>query len=66
MWYVNRRGGDVVVTSERRLVSSVSAGRHDIILRDVKDSSYADGYSPAERVAQRYVIAIKEGKGRAP
>ncbi|KAG7301373.1 hypothetical protein JYU34_014312 [Plutella xylostella] len=31
-----------------------------------EDSSYADGYSPAERVAQRYVIAIKEGKGRAP
>ncbi|XP_023954415.1 SAGA-associated factor 29 [Bicyclus anynana] len=29
-----------------------------------EDSSYADGYSPAERVAQRYVIAIKEGKGR--
>ncbi|XP_049877367.1 SAGA-associated factor 29 [Pectinophora gossypiella] len=30
-----------------------------------EDSSYADGYSPPERVAQRYVIAIKEGKGRA-
>lgn len=31
----------------------------------LQDSSYADGYSPPERVAQRYVIAIKEGKGRA-
>ncbi|GBP22711.1 SAGA-associated factor 29 [Eumeta japonica] len=30
-----------------------------------EDSSYADGYSPPERVAQRYVIAIKEGKGRS-
>lgn len=30
-----------------------------------EDSSYADGYSPPERVAQRYVIAIKESKGRS-
>ncbi|XP_077292712.1 SAGA-associated factor 29 [Arctopsyche grandis] len=30
-----------------------------------EDSTYPDGYSPPERVAQRYVIAIKEGKGRS-
>lgn len=40
---------------------SVAADSYEVLF---EDPSYADGYSPPESVSQRYVIAIKEGKGR--
>ncbi|XP_022826340.1 SAGA-associated factor 29 [Spodoptera litura] len=49
----------------RAVVNRLPANAADPYEVLFEDSSYADGYSPAERVAQRYVIAIKEGKGRA-
>ncbi|CAB3257073.1 unnamed protein product [Arctia plantaginis] len=49
----------------RAIVNRLPASAADPYEVLFEDSSYADGYSPPERVAQRYVIAIKEGKGRA-
>ncbi|CAH0695800.1 unnamed protein product [Spodoptera exigua] len=49
----------------RAVVNRLPANAADPYEVLFEDSSYADGYSPPERVAQRYVIAIKEGKGRA-
>ncbi|KAI8420041.1 hypothetical protein MSG28_008634 [Choristoneura fumiferana] len=49
----------------RAVVNRLPASAADPYEVLFEDSSYADGYSPPERVAQRYVIAIKEGKGRA-